>query len=114
MIDVVTNTPRPGETAEQTAARTAPRGTLAIEKPAFVAKLAYLTQPGPGKFVLNIQFPWDLEVRRVEISRAQLGNILADGSGMVFPSVRLGPESFTPAVPDAETVRIAQAAGRER
>jgi hypothetical protein len=112
MIDVVTNTPRAGETPEQTAMRSAPRGMSSNPKPARIAKLAYLTEPGPGKFVLNLQFEGDIEASRVEISRAQLGNILVDGAAMAFrdQSTRLGPESFTPAIPDAETATIARPA----
>lgn len=121
MTVTITNTPRPGESAEQTALRTAPRGAPSIQKPVPVAKLAYLTQPGPGKFVLNLQLPWDVEVRRVEISRAQLGNILVDGAAMAFrdhqQSVRLGAESFDPVVPDEDVIETARAAddlGREQ
>lgn len=43
-----------------------------------IAKLAYLTSPAPGVFVLNLQI--DGEFSRVEISKAHLANILIDGT----------------------------------
>lgn len=114
MIVTITKTPRPGETPEQIALRPAPRGApQSLPYSVRVAKLAYLTQPAPGRFVLNLQLQGGLELSRVEISRAQLGNILVDGAGMALQdrqqSVRLGSESFTPAVPDEEVIRIARA-----
>lgn len=54
------------------------------------AKLAYLTQPEPGQFVLNLKFEEPgLErgqgpFERVQISRDQLRNIVADGVAMVL------------------------------
>lgn len=44
-----------------------------------IAKLAYLTTPGPNRFVLNVQpFGSDALVH-FEISKAHLANILIDG-----------------------------------
>jgi hypothetical protein len=57
------------------------------------AKLAYLTQPSPGVFVLNLQFEGDQESSLVEISRAQLGNILVDGAAMAFRDEKKGTAS---------------------
>ncbi len=75
------------------------------------AKLAFLTEPSAGVFVLNFQFG-DGEVMQLEISKAQLGNILVDGAGMALQSckreqttidsVRLGPEAIEPAKPYTE------------
>ncbi len=48
-----------------------------------VAQLAYLTSPGPGIYLLNIQFEGE-EISRVEISKAQLGNIIVDGAAMAW------------------------------
>jgi hypothetical protein len=45
-----------------------------------IARLAYLTSPGPGRFVLHIQ-PWNSELTSsIEISRAHLANIIIDGA----------------------------------
>ncbi len=48
------------------------------------AKLAFLTQPEPGRYMLNLQFDEPgmargQSVERVEITREQLGNLCADG-----------------------------------
>lgn len=72
-VVTVTNTPRPGETAEQTAARSAPRNA---EYPK--ARLAFVSQPTPGVYLLNLD---DGEkFIRVEISNKQFGNLVADGA----------------------------------
>ena len=47
------------------------------------AKLAYLTTPAPGVFVLNIQVG-DGSVQRFEISKAHLSNILIDGASVAL------------------------------
>lgn len=75
---VITNTPRPGDTPEQIAARTAPR----IQIPR--AKLAFVTQPSPGTFLLNIDD--GKKFTRLEITRAQLGNLVVDGAHMTLRS----------------------------
>jgi hypothetical protein len=46
------------------------------------AKLAFMTQPSPGMFILNLDLGDELS--RVELSREQLSNIVADGAGMIF------------------------------
>lgn len=53
-------------------------------------KLAYLTQPEPGRVFLNLQFEGAPGItrglasfERVELNGDQLRNILADGVGMV-------------------------------
>jgi hypothetical protein len=48
-----------------------------------IAQRAFLTQPAPGVYLLNIQFEGE-EISRVEISKAQLGNIIVDGAGMAW------------------------------
>jgi hypothetical protein len=104
-MTAITNTPRPGDTPEQVAARTAPRGQyVPREATPRRADLAFLTNPGPNVYLLNLQFPGP-ENLRVEISKAQLANILVDGAGMALrgcDSVRLGPEALQPAKPYAE------------
>jgi hypothetical protein len=47
------------------------------------AKLAYLTTPAPGVFILNIQVG-DGPVQRFEISKAHLSNILIDGASVAL------------------------------
>lgn len=48
-----------------------------------IANLAYLTSPAPGRYLLNIQSPEGV-LQRIEISKAQLGNIVVDGAGMAL------------------------------
>lgn len=47
------------------------------------ADLAYLTNPGPGVFLLNLKFE-GREIERIELTKDQLGNIIADGAGMAL------------------------------
>lgn len=47
------------------------------------AKIAYITQPSPGVILLNIQVEgWPFQ--RVEITKAQLGNIIVDGAAIAL------------------------------
>ena len=47
-----------------------------------IAKLAYLTSPAPGRFVLHIQ-PWNSELTSsIEISEAHLANIIMTGTAL--------------------------------
>lgn len=49
-----------------------------------IAKLAYLTTPAPGRYVLNIQ-PFGAEdLMRIEIGRAHLENIVIDGTALAL------------------------------
>jgi hypothetical protein len=59
------------------------------------AKLAFLTQPAQGVYLLNLRVEGE-DFYRLEISRAQLANIVVDGAGMALRSVRLGAESLLP------------------
>lgn len=45
-----------------------------------LAKLLYLTSPEPGKHILNIQFQGDDFAMQIVVSKAQLGNLVADGA----------------------------------
>ena len=47
------------------------------------ARLAYMTFPAPGIFVLNLQIG-DGELQRVEISKAHLTNIIVDGASVAL------------------------------
>jgi len=49
-----------------------------------IAKLAYLTTPGPDRFVLNIQPFGSDDLLRFEIAKAHLVNILIDGASLAF------------------------------
>ncbi len=49
-----------------------------------IAKLAYLTTPAPGRYVLNIQAFGSDELIRIEIAKAQLANILIDGTALAL------------------------------
>lgn len=49
-----------------------------------IAKLAFLTSPAPGRYMLNIQTFGSDELIRVEIGKAHLVNILVDGVSSVL------------------------------
>lgn len=60
-----------------------------------IAKIAYLTSPSPGVFMLNIQ-PEDCEgILRFEIAKVHLANILIDGTALALrdSSVHRVPET---------------------
>lgn len=47
------------------------------------AKLAFLTQPAPGLYLLNLQFH-NGAFMRVDISKSQLSNIVVEGARMAL------------------------------
>jgi hypothetical protein len=49
-----------------------------------IAKLAYLTTPAPGRYMLNIQAFGSDELLRFEIAQAHLANILIDGTALAL------------------------------
>lgn len=49
-----------------------------------IAKLAYLTTPSPGMFVLNIQPEGSEDLLRFEICKAHLANILISGTAVAL------------------------------
>lgn len=49
-----------------------------------IAKIAYLTTPGPDRFVLNIQPFGSNDIQQFEISKAHLTNILIDGTALAL------------------------------
>jgi hypothetical protein len=49
-----------------------------------IAKIAYLTTPGPDRFVLNIQTFGCDDVQQFEISRHHLANIIIDGCALAL------------------------------
>jgi hypothetical protein len=63
-----------------------------------IAKLAYLTTPGPDRFVLNIQPFGSDDLMRFEIAKAHLANILIDGAALAlreYSSNRVQPTTTT-------------------
>jgi len=60
-----------------------------------IAKLAYLTSPARGVFLLNFQVEGRPEFSRVEISKAHLANIIIDGASFALreTSVNRVPET---------------------
>lgn len=46
------------------------------------AKLAFITQPSPGVFVLNLDD--GKKFTRLEVARGQLSNIVVDGAAMLL------------------------------
>jgi len=49
-----------------------------------IAKLAYLTTPAPGRYVLNVQPFGSDDIMRIEIGRAHLENIVIDGTALAL------------------------------
>ena len=49
-----------------------------------IAKIAYLTTPGPNRFVLNIQTFGCDDIQQFEISKHHLANILIDGTALAL------------------------------
>ena len=49
-----------------------------------IAKLAYLTTPGPGRFVLNFQVCGCEGLQSIEISKEHMANIVIDGAALVL------------------------------
>jgi hypothetical protein len=56
-----------------------------MNTPAPSAKLAFLTEPSPGVFHLNLRVEGS-DFYRIEISRGQLSNFIIDGSRMALHS----------------------------
>ncbi|WP_291869681.1 hypothetical protein [Bradyrhizobium sp.] len=49
-----------------------------------IAKLAFLTSPQAGVYILNYQEEGKDDLTRVEISKAHLANILVTGTALAF------------------------------
>jgi hypothetical protein len=49
-----------------------------------IARLAYLTTPSPGVYVLNVQPEGTEGIQRFEISKAHLANIIIDGAALAL------------------------------
>jgi hypothetical protein len=63
-----------------------------------IAKLAYLTTPAPGRYMLNLQICGSDELIRIEIARFHLVNILVDGT-----AVALREDQYLNRVPSSPT-----------
>jgi len=62
-----------------------------------IAKIAYLTTPGPDRFVLNIQTFGSDDIQSFEISKHHLANILIDGTALALR------ETSTTRIPQKES-----------
>lgn len=49
-----------------------------------IARIAYLSTPAPGVYVLNLQCEGEEGIRRFEISKAHLANIVIDGASLAL------------------------------
>lgn len=49
-----------------------------------IAKIAYLTTPSPGVFILNLQPEGEDGILRFEISKTHLCNIIIDGTSLAL------------------------------
>ena len=49
-----------------------------------IAKLAYVTTPEAGRYLLNFQAFGSDELIRIEIGRPHLANIVADGANLLL------------------------------
>lgn len=49
-----------------------------------IARLAYLTSPGPDRYVLNVQRFGSDELEQIEISEGHLANIVSDAAHHAF------------------------------
>lgn len=59
-----------------------------------IAKIAYLTTPGPNRFILNLQPFGSDELQSFEITKAHLINILLDGTALALRESNRVPETF--------------------
>lgn len=49
-----------------------------------IAKLAYLTSPAPGRYMINIQTFGSDDLLRFEIAQCHLANIVVDGASFAL------------------------------
>ena len=49
-----------------------------------IAKLAYLTSPAPGRYLLNVQPFGTDDLMRIEIAECHLANIVVDGASFAL------------------------------
>lgn len=58
-----------------------------------IAKLAYLTSPAPGRYLLNIQPFGTDDLLRFEIAQCHLANIVVDGAAFALRESNRVPET---------------------
>jgi hypothetical protein len=56
-----------------------------------IAKLAYLTSPKPGLYILHVQLQNQIGTSEFEISEAHLANIIIDGASFALRKIRRVP-----------------------
>jgi hypothetical protein len=60
-----------------------------------IARLAYLTSPAPGRYLLNIQPFGSDDLLRFEIAQAHLANIVITGTSLALQVNNRVPETST-------------------
>jgi hypothetical protein len=60
-----------------------------------IAKLAYLTSPAPGRYMINIQPFGSDDLLRFEIAQCHLANIVVDGASFALRASNRVPETKT-------------------
>jgi hypothetical protein len=60
-----------------------------------IAKLAYLTSPAPGRYMLNIQPFGSDDLLRFEIAQCHLANIVVDGAAFALRESNRVPNNTT-------------------
>lgn len=76
-----------------------------------IARIAYLSTPAPGRYILNFQVEGEECLRQFEISRAHLANLIIDGTTLALrenqaqsgPSNRVPVSSQTESAPHERT-----------
>lgn len=67
-----------------------------------IARIAYLTSPAPGRFLLNIQPEGTHDIARYEISKAHLANIVIDGASFALRETSVHRVQPTPQTENAD------------
>jgi hypothetical protein len=60
-----------------------------------IAKLAYLTSPSPGRYILNIQPFGSDDLLRFEIAQCHLANIVITGTSLALSESNRVPSKLT-------------------
>lgn len=76
-----------------------------------IARLAYLTTPGPDRYVLNIQPFGSTDCLQYEISKAHLANIVIDGASL---SLREASNHRVPASQHTESANDSPGRGQQQ
>jgi hypothetical protein len=79
-----------------------------------IAKIAYLSTPGPNRFVLNIQAFGSADLQKFEITKAHMINILIDGTALALRDnyqAQLGQSKRVPETNSQESANGSTGAG---